>query len=1136
MAKRGRKRQRKAATMCDATGDKDKAPETDQICLDGFPENFPSEENDGVSAQKVREFVGIEEEVLETGQKAPENSEGFRENFLPVKGNGASPQKEREFEGKEGGEVEGVAAEKKREENGKVEEDDAERVPPAKKRGRKPRNKEAISESLAKGRESRMVLDLNSRLRTPVRKVVYDDDLGSEEDGEDLGKSRRKGRVKRKTLENQELDAEKGRENCEDNVGDEEMPASKNREAIEGKGGWVLKSAEGVKVYERVGRGRKRVRFNEVDDLEVNGGLGSGGCLDGEDGNNVRTKGPKKGVKRGGSRKGNVNALRNLENNENGRDNFGGYSLRHVKVYREEKRKLNRNPEEALMCHQCQRNDKGRVIRCKTCNRRRFCVPCIQNWYPGLPEEYFAESCAVCRGNCNCKSCLRLDVPVVVKNLKLNIENDDEIEYSKYLLQVLLPFLKRLNEEQAFEREIEARRQGLSPPELKIQKSDCPFDERVYCNNCKTSIFDYHRSCLSCGEYDLCLACCREIRDGNLQGGGEDIIMEYISRGLDYLHGGKAIRTDIPSSTSSDNQVNSDNQVKSKYELKVNEDGSFPCPRKDTNECAGGLLELRSIISENKVSELVKKAEEICKLMDVCGTSVQQCSCFNPAGVVDLSSDQLRKAASREDSGDNYLYCPRAKDIQHQDLKHFQWHWMRGQPVVVSDVLQTASGLSWEPLVMWRACRQMQHTKHGKHLDVKAIDCLDWCEGDINIHQFFVGYTKGRYDNKNWPQILKLKDWPPSTLFEERLPRHGAEFISCLPFKAYTHPRNGQLNLSVHLPKECLKPDMGPKTYIAYGIAQELGRGDSVTKLHCDMSDAVNVLTHTAEVTLTPQDLANIEKLKKKHFEQDQREIYGNGQTVDEGCKENRYDEPCSLATNNQKHYSCEFGDPNNIAAAEELAGPTIQQDGDASDSSFDDRQILKGLEPVVNQEKSGNNCEISINFENGQERLQAAEGGALWDIFRREDIPKLQKYLMKHFREFRHTHCRPLEQVVDPIHDQTFYLTLEHKRKLKEEYGIEPWTFIQNLGDAVLIPAGCPHQVRNLKSCIKVALDFVSPENVGDCIHLTEEFRKLPPNHRSNEDKLEVKKMTYFAMRDAVDTLEKNARSKKTADSVSEN
>ena len=29
---------------------------------------------------------------------------------------------------------------------------------------------------------------------------------------------------------------------------------------------------------------------------------------------------------------------------------------------------------------------------------------------------------------------------------------------------------------------------------------------------------------------------------------------------------------------------------------------------------------------------------------------------------------------------------------------------------------------------------------------------------------------------------------------------------------------------------------------------------------------------------------------------------------------------------------------------------------------------------------------------------------------------------------------------------------------------GVEPWTFEQRLGEAVFIPAGCPHQVRNLK------------------------------------------------------------------------
>lgn len=110
---------------------------------------------------------------------------------------------------------------------------------------------------------------------------------------------------------------------------------------------------------------------------------------------------------------------------------------------------------------------------------------------------------------------------------------------------------------------------------------------------------------------------------------------------------------------------------------------------------------------------------------------------------------------------------------------------------------------------------------------------------DVNVHQFFKGYSKGQFDKSGWPQILKLKDWPPSTFFEKQLPRHGAEFINCLPFKEYTHPRSGYLNLAVKLPKKSLKPDMGPKTYIAYGFCEELGRGDSVTKLHCDMSDAV---------------------------------------------------------------------------------------------------------------------------------------------------------------------------------------------------------------------------------------------------------------------------------------------------------
>ncbi|GMH07068.1 hypothetical protein Nepgr_008908 [Nepenthes gracilis] len=805
-----------------------------------------------------------------------------------------------------------------------------------------------------------------------------------------------------------------------------------------------------------------------------------------------------------------------------------------------EKKDKNGNKFESNMCHQCQRNDKGRVVRCTRCMRKRFCIPCINSWYAHTSEEEIAEACPVCRGNCNCKSCLRLDGPLkkLEEAVNMEISEDSKIQHSLYLLHAILPSVKQFNEEQIMEKAIESKIQGL----------------RI----CQLMCFPmYH------------------------------FAMPLI------LQNGPGVSSET---TVLDHIDASD-------EWKVNGDGGILCPLAKLGGCGGSLLELKQMFPV-EVSELVGKAEEIVethKVEDMPEIAVECCSCMASASDGDGTNGNSRKAASRKDSNDNYLYCPGAIDIQPNDLKHFQWHWSRAEPVIVRNVLETTSGLSWEPLVMWRAFRQMKHLKHSRELDVKAIDCLDWCEVDVNIHQFFTGYLEGRFDSMGWPQIMKLKDWPPSTEFEERLPRHGAEFFRALPFKEYTNPHTGIINLATKLPENSLKPDMGPKSYIAYGVLQELGRGDSVTKLHCDMSDAVNILTHAAEVRLKPKHLQAINMIKQKHAAQDRREIYGDTTNNEESTsivvsdgmaataggdrdeidvfEAGRGDEGSSPVTG----LMVEVSEPQDgqgfikaetnpillskgkvhTVVAEEVIDATKKKKGrnsrkrkkerkfkDVEENDSLDSQLkrtkIKPQEEVGNSEVAnicqdgcGDNDESMDMIDTEMEVSEPVTGGALWDIFRREDVCKLEEYLNKHFREFRHIHCSPVPQVVHAIHDQSFYLTEDHKRKLNEEYGIEPWTFVQNLGEAVFIPAGCPHQVRNLKSCIKVALDFVSPENVPECIRLTEEFRLLPVNHKAKEDKLEVKKMALYAVKAAVDVIERlsvsGATSEKRCDSIRE-
>ncbi|WOK96037.1 lysine-specific demethylase JMJ25-like isoform X2 [Canna indica] len=695
-------------------------------------------------------------------------------------------------------------------------------------------------------------------------------------------------------------------------------------------------------------------------------------------------------------------------------------------------------------CHQCKLT-RCSIITCSNCKKKSFCAPCIRLWYPEMSKDMIAQACPFCLGRCNCLDCLRKCGRSLgsTKDMK----KKEKIKYAGYILYYLLPWLKELSHDQFMEMKIEAEIRGISLRDLELEQVVCRNDERVLCDYCRTSIADLHRSCSSCS-YELCLRCCQDIRKNSLQISCEEVRFHFKNRGQEYMHGEQQLQEENIHQEE-DNLISSDDRL---HGWKVKAKGIIPCPPTSIGGCSGAsYLELKCLLPKNFLFKLSLQAGKLIKSF---GLSRKYAATREVKEICACSKTKSsRRAALRKNSTDNYLYCPLASDIEHDDIEHFQKHWINGEPVIVRGVLERTR-LMWEPSYIWSTMCQ-NNIGFGSSR-VHAVDCLACCEVEIENEQFFKGYMEGRMYKNLWPEMLKLKDWPPSDSFEDLLPSHGIEYINLLPFQVYTNPHEGPLNVATQLPKDILKLDMGPKSYIAYGNMEELGRGDSVTNIHCDVSDAVNILVHSTQVELSREQKLATKILRRKHREQDSMELGG-------------------------VH---------------------------AEESEMNQKDEKEGIDYIIPQMIDDSNSLIN-------------NGGALWDIFRREDAPILEAYLKKHCKEFRHIYCSPVEKVFSPIHDQSFYLTRKHKRKLKEVFGIEPWTFVQQLGEAVFIPAGCPHQVRNLKSCTKIALDFVSPENIGECIRLTEEFRLLPKKHKAKEDKLEVKKMIVYAVKNAVNTLQ---------------
>ncbi|XP_017414750.2 E3 ubiquitin-protein ligase JMJ24 isoform X2 [Vigna angularis] len=685
-------------------------------------------------------------------------------------------------------------------------------------------------------------------------------------------------------------------------------------------------------------------------------------------------------------------------------------------------------------CHQCRRNDRDRVTWCLKCDRRGYCDSCISAWYSDISLDDVQRICPACRGICNCKTCLRSDNSIKVRIRETPVL--DKLQYLHVLLSSVLPVVKQIHREQCFEVELEKKLRGA---EIDLPRIKFNTDEQMCCNFCRIPITDYHRRCPNCS-YDLCLNCCRDLREATADHNKEP-------------------QTELAKTC--------DQNILSKFpHWRSNDNGSIPCPPKEYGGCGHSSLNLSRIFKMNWVAKLVKNVEEMvsgCRISDADGPP--------ETGLNDL---RLCQCSHREASDDNYLFCPASDDIKTDGIGKFRKHWKTGEPIIVKKVFDGSSISSWDPMVIWRGVQETTDEKaKDENRMVKAIDCLDGSEIDIELAQFMKGYFEGRAHENGWPQLLKLKDWPSPSASEEFLLYQRPEFISKLPLLQYIHSKWGLLNVAAKLPHYSLQNDVGPKIYIAYGISDELGRGDSVTNLHFNIRDMVYLLVHTNEVKLKDWQRTKIEIMQKDKADEESeaKESHGDPQIFSSGSSLDS-----SLGTKSSG----------------------LDMDSNQNKSIMDQE-----FEIYSSAEGDMVNCKV-LSTQNG-DVSEKTHPGVLWDVFRRQDVPILTKYLKIHWKELGKSDDVGNEFVAWPLYDGAIFLDKHHKRKLKEEFGVEPWSFEQNLGEAIFVPAGCPFQARNVQSNVQLGLDFLSPESLGDAVRLTEEIRCLPIEHESKVQVLEL-------------------------------
>ncbi|KAL4563144.1 hypothetical protein LXL04_027178 [Taraxacum kok-saghyz] len=726
-------------------------------------------------------------------------------------------------------------------------------------------------------------------------------------------------------------------------------------------------------------------------------------------------------------------------------------------------------------CHWCRMCSYRVLVKCLTCKKQFFCEDCIRQRC--LDKTDVKKQCPVCHGTCNCRICIK------GKSKEVKAKVQDVVVYSGegkfdqgqqrlYMIHLLLPLLEQINQEKIIELDIEAKIKGKDQSELQIQNAIGSPKQRC-CGFCKACIVDVHRSCANCS-YILCLPCCQEFREGHLHGGLKDL-----------------------KDTTADKRRSLCTIL---WNWKTNEDGSINCPPKNLGGCGDHVLDIFSHHPFNWTKDLEATAKEIASN-----------SSFTKSFSLDSSNCTLCEENEKngEKGGDilmenKSLYFLN-QDLEDKNLEHFTKHWVKGQPMIIKDVIKNDMELHWDPVFMFCTYLERSAKKLRKEKETKLKICSDWCEVELGRQQIFMG---GKTHANVWHEKLKFKVWLSSGFFQEHFPSHYESVMNALPLQEYINPLTGVLNLAGNMPPGTQKTDLGPFVYISYGRPEDVMGGDFLTKLCYHAYDMVNILVHGTDLPISEKKLNKVKVLLDK-YSQDHIE------TPKKNKSKTKIDEPCGKSSfSSEVTQQSEMEEDNTIEELTHIdpvdpVDPGVFSD-DSSNSDSDDEDLF--------EEEFG-----SPNNNNNNNREEFVDTrGAQWDVFRRQDVSKLVEFLGKYAKELNPSHNTSPKKVVHPILDESFYLDAFHKKYLKEEFDVEPWTFEQRVGEAVIIPAGCPYQVKKYKSCVNVVLEFISPESASMGIKLSDEIRQLPVNHKAKGKMLEVKKMTIHSVNAAVEEIRK--------------